>query len=52
MDKLNNCDICGESPTSFVTEVTGHGVICQCGNLVQGYKRKEWAIEQWNDLNF
>ena len=47
LDK-KRCKNCMEEPQSFVSDSTGHVILCRCGNKVQGYKREEWVIEEWN----
>jgi hypothetical protein len=46
---MNPCKDCGRNPEHFVSDNLGHVILCSCFNVVQGYRREEYAIEAWNE---
>ena len=46
---MNPCKDCGRTPVHIVSAEFGHVILCKCGNIVQGYRKEEYAIEAWNE---
>ena len=48
---INDCVDCKKAP-EYVLLKSGHTIICsKCGKSSTGFKRKEYAIEEWNYWN-